>query len=257
MPAEDLMAHYIFSDIHGCIDELRELYALVAPSGDDTIVIAGDLIDRGPDSPAVVRFFRELSSKQSVVLVSGNHEYKHSRYRRNCINNPKSARDMLKFNGELQRITEALSSDDITFLDSAVLFYTIPDCRTVVLHGGITPNMRSLPNNASGWSKFDAHILYIRRIDPAGNMVRLGAERGDCSFWADTYDGRFGHILFGHEPFIGHDRPVKFKHATGLDLGCVFGGHLACVRFDCEISNYFTVKARTAYASRHGNPEDV
>ena len=251
------MAHYIFSDVHGCIDELRELYALTSPSSDDSIIVAGDLIDRGPDSPAVVRFFRELSLSHTVTLVAGNHEYKHSRFRRNSAQNPKAARDMLKYNGELQEITDALSESDIRFLDTAKLFYRIPDSEAVVLHGGVTPNMHSLPKHDSGWSKYDAQLMYIRYIDPAGNMVRLGAERPDCRFWADLYDGRMGHIFFGHEPFLGKTDPVKFPHATGLDLGCVFGGHLACLRYDAGLCDFTIVKAKRAYAKPRSGMEDI
>jgi predicted phosphodiesterase len=235
------MSHYIFTDVHGCIEELRELYTLASPGINDTIVIAGDLLDRGPDSAAVVRFFRELSLQQPVVLVSGNHESKHKRYRKNRLVSPGVAQQMLKHNDELERITADLSPEDIEWLDAACLYYRIPGQSAVVLHGGVTPKMRSLGRSeADKWHKHEAHIMYVRKL-----------ETGE--FWADVYDGRFGHIFFGHEPFIPNTSPVQFQHATGLDLGCVFGGSLACaVVADDGSCRYLTVKARAMYAQPKG-----
>lgn len=245
------MASFVFTDVHGCIDELRELWSLANPSSDDLIVIAGDLLDRGPDSPAVVRFFRELAAQYQVVMIRGNHEDKHSRYRRNLADRPRVANDMAIRKPELGTITAGLSAEDIEFLDSALLYYRIPNTNITVLHGGVTPNMRRLPDNSSGWSKHDAQIMYVRQVAPDGNMIRLGDSRPGCRFWADIYDGRFGHIVFGHEPFAESAEPVKFPYATGLDLGCVFGGRLACVKITPDGNiNPLTVMSRKKYASR-------
>ncbi|MHC4935210.1 MAG: metallophosphoesterase [Planctomycetota bacterium] len=57
-------------------------------------------------------------------------------------------------------------------------------------------------------------------------LREIGA--GDVN-WPTLYDGRFGHIYFGHQPFLKVDAPMRFPHATGLDLGCVYGGWLAAV----------------------------
>lgn len=60
-----------------------------------------------------------------------------------------------------------------------------------------------------------------------GDFISLGEEGPDDPFWADVYDGRFGHVYFGHSPFPQATEPVQFPYATGLDLGAVFGGRLA------------------------------
>ena len=43
---------------------------------DDSIVSVGDCVDRGPDTPAVLRFFQEMPN---ALLIMGNHERKHVR----------------------------------------------------------------------------------------------------------------------------------------------------------------------------------
>jgi len=79
-------------------------------------------------------------------------------------------------------------------------------------------------------------------------MARFDGSTKDMVFWAKLYDGRFGHTYFGHQPFIGKEKPVTFPNATGFDLGCAFGGRLACIRVDEFGSNVFTVNARAQYA---------
>ncbi len=67
--------------------------------------------------------------------------------------------------------------------------------------------------------------------------------------WPTLYDGRFGHIYFGHQPFLDHDAPVSFPHATGLDLGCVYGGWLASVVLEeGRAPETLTVRAEREYS---------
>ena len=64
---------------------------------------------------------------------------------------------------------------------------------------------------------------------PGGEFLRLREITPGDPNWAELYDGRFGHIYFGHQPFIGRTEPVRFPHATALDLGLVYGGALCAV----------------------------
>ena len=61
--------------------------------------------------------------------------------------------------------------------------------------------------------------MRTRYIDAKKDFIELQRETGD-PYWADVYDGRFGHVIFGHQPFI--DGVKYFKHATGIDTGAVF-----------------------------------
>ena len=93
------------------------------------------------------------------------------------------------------------------------------------------------------------HAITNARVRRAGGMLALGTESAADPFWADVYDGRFGHIFYGHSAHLGSGRPRTHPHATGLDLGCVYGGHLAAAVLgtDDEIS-FASVRAKGEYA---------
>jgi len=264
--------HIIVGDIHGMTTELKALVKVVGLTKDDVLVFVGDLVDKGPDSPGTVAFARELREQGfTVVLVLGNHEEKHARFRAAFA----KAGDKVKMKGldELKAITAALSDADVAFLDSAVPFHRILDHNALVVHGGILPTMETLDEDKTFVGRilrtrhvtgkasakvtveftgldfdpdFDAgqgitsadlealleamSITVVKKsVRPAGSFVSLGQETAEDPFWADVYDGRFGHVFFGHSPFKDADTPVLFPHATGLDLGAVFGNKLAAV----------------------------
>ncbi|MGI9427857.1 MAG: metallophosphoesterase [Bythopirellula sp.] len=61
-------------DIHGCSIALRTLLETLELSQDDTLVMLGDAIDRGPDSRDVVEQLIAASEVCQFVPILGNHE---------------------------------------------------------------------------------------------------------------------------------------------------------------------------------------
>lgn len=267
------MRTIIIGDVHGCIDELQSLIKLVQPGSDDHVVFVGDLVHRGPDSPGVVRYVSHwMRSVTSVTLVLGNHEEKHNRWRRNVA---LGRADSMKHVEEYPSIEAKLNDHDRAFMESGVLFLRLPEYESLVLHGGLMPEQR-LPESADteGLTGRDRkavmRILRIRDITPDGReMVKLGEKTDEDVFWTDLYDGRHGHVYFGHHPFTGslapcpmrpyESRPIgpvgerpslsKTPVATAMDLGCVFGGHLAAVILEKgKPRQTVTVKALEAYS---------
>ena len=67
------MATYIVGDLHGCFEEFQRLLEKVAfDPTEDEIWLTGDLVARGEDSLACLRFVKSLGSKAQMVL--GNHD---------------------------------------------------------------------------------------------------------------------------------------------------------------------------------------
>lgn len=62
-------------DIHGYLDELRQLLDLVQPTAADKVVFLGDYIDRGPDSQGVLDEMIRFGERfPQTVFLRGNHE---------------------------------------------------------------------------------------------------------------------------------------------------------------------------------------
>lgn len=250
--------HFIVGDVHGMAVELAHLITNLNPSTDDQIVFVGDLVDKGDDSAGVVRFVRELAKTHNVVVVEGNHEDKHRRFRTNLAARPEVAAKMVERQAELAEITDALSPEDVAFLDAAVPFHRIEQHNVLVVHGGIPASMDTFPATVEearslGGKRKRAFqcILRTRHVHhETGKMVQLGAETEADPFWAETFDGRFGHVVFGHEPFM--DGPGLFPHATGVDTGAVFGGRLTAMVVDEDGSRSFvSVPSRKVAERRH------
>ena len=146
---------------------------------------------------------------------------------------------------------------DIQFLKASLPYFVIPDMDIIVVHGGILPKVDKFPAiTLLDQTDFEAlpskqrkriwRGMYVRELDAKGDSVNFGDEGPGTTFWADGYDGRFGHAYFGHHPFHGESDPVQFEHATSLDLGVPFGGRLAAA----IISANGTVTYQTETANR-------
>jgi serine/threonine protein phosphatase 1 len=61
-------------DMHGCAKALRALVEIILPRPDDTLVILGDCVDRGPDSREVIDELLSLRERCRLVPLLGNHE---------------------------------------------------------------------------------------------------------------------------------------------------------------------------------------
>lgn len=240
----------IVGDVHGMLPELEALLVELAPTPEDTVVFVGDLVDKGPDSVGVVRRVRELAATVPVVLVEGNHEDKHRRFRRNRTVRPEVAAGQADRSPELASITAELSAEDVAFLDSAVLFHRLPEHNVLVVHGGVPGDMVSFPETVeeaaalTGKAKRKVSLLLRTRFvsKDGGKFLQLGKNTPEDPFWAEVWDGRFGHVVFGHEPFL--DGPGLFPHATGVDTGAVFGGELTALVLEGEERSFVSVPGR-------------
>lgn len=76
----DGQRYYVVGDIHGRLDLLKALAQAIeeddtaSGSADTTIVLLGDLVDRGPDSAGVIQFARDWQQRRKLRILAGNHE---------------------------------------------------------------------------------------------------------------------------------------------------------------------------------------
>ncbi|MCZ8326135.1 MAG: metallophosphoesterase family protein [Sphingomonadaceae bacterium] len=92
---------YAVGDIHGRADLFAALIAAI--DADDaargpaatTVILLGDLIDRGPDSAGVIRLAREWQARRPVRILTGNHEEMFL----DALEKPEVMRHFLRFGG--------------------------------------------------------------------------------------------------------------------------------------------------------------
>jgi serine/threonine protein phosphatase 1 len=71
---------YAVGDIHGRLDLFEALIAAIeeddaeAAPAETTVILLGDLVDRGPDSAGVIARAREWQLQRKVRILAGNHE---------------------------------------------------------------------------------------------------------------------------------------------------------------------------------------
>ena len=83
----------IVGDVHGCADELEQLLfklgydvvwsgggVTVTPPPGRTFVFVGDLVDRGPRAPDVLRIAMSMVERGTGLCVEGNHDNKFGRW---------------------------------------------------------------------------------------------------------------------------------------------------------------------------------
>lgn len=243
----------LIGDVHGCLIELQALIRRLAPRSDDTLVFLGDLVDKGPESAAVVRWVRRLSTRYRVVLVEGNHEEKHRRWRQHMRAGSPAA-DLMTGTEQIANITQAMSADDIAFLETGQLYFYMPQYHALAVHAGVPPTLTTLPQDPQEIATYPRkqrdlykQVQRIRFVSPTGDSVPLGHETAYDRYWATLYDGCLGTVYFGHQVFLT-PAPVAFPHAIGLDLGAVHGGYLAAAILSEQGVTYELEPARGVYA---------
>jgi len=244
------MRTIIIGDIHGCKDELVDLVSKLKTKPQDHLVFVGDLVDKGPDSAGVVKYVSNLRHSVRVSLVLGNHEETHLRW----LSKDEHDRKKMKRNESIALIQKDLGPEDVQFLRSSSLFLPLPEHNAVVVHAGIPEFLQELPTQedvAAAKGKRRKRIMQacrIRYVTEEGRFVGLKEIDKDKHYlWSNRYDGRFGHVYYGHEASPGIQRGT---HATGIDTGCVYGGHLSAVVLDTDKPrrDFVQVPSRKAYA---------
>ncbi len=220
----------VIGDVHGCRAELEQLldhlgYVVTSdakgrpvdaahPDGRRAIFV-GDLVDRGPDSPGVLRLVMGMVGAGHAFCVAGNHEAK--------LSNALSGRKVTVSHGlettlaQLEAESDDFRAEVARFVDGLIAHYVMDGGRLVVAHAGLK---ESYHGRASG--RVRAFALYgdtSGETDEFGLPVRYP--------WAEDYRGQ-AMVLYGHTPT---PTPEWVNNTMCLDTGCVFGGALTALRY--------------------------
>ena len=220
----------VIGDVHGCRAELRTLlaglgYELITdelgrpagahhPQGRRAIFV-GDLVDRGPDTPGVLRLVIAMVRDGDALCVPGNHEHKLLRALRGA--NVRISHGLAESLAQLAGEQPEFRAEVESFLDGLISHYVLDGGKLVVAHAGLTERLHG---RASGRVReFCLYGQTTGETDEFGLPVRYP--------WATEYRGR-AMVLYGHTPVPD---PEWVNGTLCLDTGCVFGGRLTALRY--------------------------
>ncbi|WP_326663216.1 polynucleotide kinase-phosphatase [Streptomyces canus] len=210
----------IVGDIHGCASELESLLGKlgytdgVHPEG-RTAVFVGDLVDRGPDSPGVLRRVMSMVKSGNALCVPGNHENKYGRYLKG--RKVQHTHGLAETIEQMESVSDEFRSEVREFIDGLVSHYVLDGGRLVVCHAGLPEKYHG---RTSG--RVRSHALYgdtTGETDEFGLPVRYP--------WAEDYRGRAA-VVYGHTPVPD---ATWLNNTICLDTGAVFGGKLTALRW--------------------------
>ncbi len=215
----------IIGDVHGCRAELEGLLEALgyALADDDvyrhpenrTAVFLGDLVDRGPDTPGVLRLAMRMVADGAAICVPGNHEQKLLRALngRNVQITHGLAESLQQLDAESPEFREEVK----TFIDGLVSHAVLDDRRLVVAHAGLPAEMQGRASAAV--RSFALYGETTGETDEFGLPVRYP--------WANDYRGA-ATVVYGHTPV---PEPEWINNTICVDTGCVFGGSLTALRY--------------------------
>ncbi|MGJ5067561.1 polynucleotide kinase-phosphatase [Bradyrhizobium oligotrophicum] len=222
----------IIGDVHGCAAELQALLAklgyqvtwsdtegrravTVTPPAGRKLVFVGDLVDRGPQSPDVLRIVMSMVAAGTAYAVQGNHDRKFQRWL--------AGRKVTIAHG-LQATIDQLASEERSFRDTLPGFLDglrshvwLDGGRLAVAHAGLKEEM--IGRGSGAVREFALYGETTGEIDEFGLPLRAD--------WAANYRGPTT-VVYGHTPV----RSAEWVNNTMcIDTGCVFGGRLTALRW--------------------------
>jgi protein phosphatase len=225
----------MIGDVHGCSEELVELLLLLGyePAGDRPleapikrapslrhpddrrVVFLGDLVDRGPDVPGVLRLVMRLVEDDRALCVAGNHDDK---LRRALLGRPVQVKHGLERSLEqLSRESKSFRAEVLRFLEALPSHHVLDEGRLVVAHAGLPARFHG---SSSGRTRDFALFGEVTGgKDEYGLPVRLD--------WTREHDGGTV-IVYGHTPVLV---PEWRGTTIDIDTGCIFGGSLTALRY--------------------------
>ncbi len=214
----------IIGDIHGCYDELVELLGRLGyvneeagwyhPAGRQ-VVFVGDLVDRGPKTPEVLKLVMKMTSAGKAWCVPGNHDVKLLRWLNGAKVLPKHG--LQESIDQLKLETQEFKDEVKLFLDKLISHYVFDQGKLIVSHAGLKEEMQG-----RGSGKVREFCLFgetTGEIDEFGLPVRHN--------WAAEYKGR-SMVVYGHTPV---PEAQWLNNTIDIDTGCVFGGKLTALRY--------------------------
>lgn len=217
------IVYYAIGDVHGEIERLDTLIGCIradASGAPYQIVLLGDLIDRGPDSRAVIARAKQLSEQGELAAIKGNHEAMmlHAFAKSDSMGvyywaengGDETIASYKRANGDRDDWRDAVDRPHIAWLRDLPVMIRDEARGLVFVHGGIDP--WRFPNCADEVKLWTRSETFFR----SGDWPKRD-ELMDISF-----------VVHGHTPTDDFE-PDWQPRRINVDTGVCYGGPLTCV----------------------------
>lgn len=199
----------VIGDIHGCYDEFIKLLNTIGFNERDLLITVGDMVDRGPKSLDVARFFRDTPNAFAVL---GNHERRLSGAMKATI---KPAWSQLQ---TMMHIPENDYDQWIAYFDSLPAIIETPE--VIVTHARLDPSL----------SLEDQDPYHTCAV--GGKNVVIETDKNGIPLWYHKWTKKnktlkpvcFGHLTYSKVELIS-------QRLFALDQGVANGGGLNAAIF--------------------------
>lgn len=221
---------HIIGDVHGCFEELLALLRrleyhihheeeqqryIVTPPASSKAIFVGDLADRGPNSPEVIKLVMDMVEQGHAYCVSGNHDDK--LYRMLLGHNVQVRHGLELTVEQLARYDRAFHERVRDFLGNLPHHIILDEGRLVVAHAGLEERLHG--RSSKGVRALCLYGPTTGAQDENGLPIRLD--------WAAEYCGS-AVVVYGHTPVLV---PQWRNNTINIDTGCVFGGALTALTY--------------------------
>ena len=235
------MATWVVGDIHGCYDDFMKLLNNKEIKTEDTIILIGDIVDRGPDSYKMIKWaMNNITENGKYQMILGNHEDE-------LIWGYQITLDWNK-NKEFIDIAHYQCNYDFSLYMYEAGYESVYDVKPIIDWFNNLPIYKRLTVNNQEY--LIAHAWFLNTYDINLNNRHVK----DKIVWERdiTYSGQLTKdytpinneiLIHGHTPTISiidcqnkELNEVLFReHSINIDCGCVFkeyGGNLAAIRLE-------------------------
>jgi serine/threonine protein phosphatase 1 len=230
---------YAIGDIHGRCDLLCRMIARIEaddagrPAADTTVILLGDLVDRGPDSAGVIATAREWAKRRRVRMLAGNHEEMFL----GSFEREETLRHFLRHGGRETLLSYAISPEAYTRA-------TLDELRAM-MHAAVPADDVALMEAMEDRIQIGDYLFVHAGIRPG---VALEEQKVSDLRWIR---GEFIEATAPREFAVVHghtitDAPAVLPLRIGLDTGAFASGQLTAIGLEGSARWLITVQGEPA-----------
>lgn len=229
---------YAVGDIHGRRDLFEALIAAIdaddaaSEPAETTVILLGDLIDRGADSAGVLAAARDWQRRRTVRIIGGNHEEMFLE----CFTNAELMRHFLRFGGRETILSYPVDPAELTAADV--------EQAQALMAGAVPADDLAFIRSFEDSIAIGGYLFVHAGVRPG---VELAAQETRDLRWirgafTDSRDDHGLLVVHGHTIFDEVDiRPNRI----GIDTGAYYTGRLTALRLEGEARTLLQTREMT------------